>query len=167
MLIFDEEFKFKQETHNYMIFEFPEELHQEFKEKKELCIKAPDITNDAVIVSSNGTYLLKKHEISNTLCIAEKDQESTKVGDIFNIKSIKHYKLIAEKIFPRKKELIDYLRKKMVKALPYHNDAPTWSFCLDEIYQSFSISQQEIMEVLKRYGCKFFPQFPERAYLYR
>ena len=64
MLVFDE--GFKAESANYMIFELPQELHEELKEKKELCIKSPDLMNDAVIVSSNGTYLLKKHEISNT-----------------------------------------------------------------------------------------------------
>lgn len=142
MIVFDEEFK--QESMNYMIFELPEELHNEFKETKEVCIKASDMSTDAVIVSSNSTYLLKKHEISNTLCLAERVSEIPAIGDIFNIKSIKHYKLIAEKVFPPKKELLDYIKNKTMKFLPVENNNQNWSFDSSEIYKKFSISKQEI-----------------------
>ena len=164
MLVFDE--GFKAESANYMIFELPQELHEELKEKKELCIKSPDLMNDAVIVSSNGTYLLKKHEISNTQCVAERVNEIPAIGDIYNVKSIKHYKLIAEKIFPPKKDLIDFIKKKTIKFL-VNDNSQSWSFCFSETCQNFSISEFEIRDILEKFGCRFFPENLDRAYIYR
>jgi hypothetical protein len=165
MIVFDE--NFRTEGANYMLFELPEELHTEFKTTKELKIKSSSLAGDAVIVSKDSTYQLKRNEISNTLAIAESIRDDTTPlgSEHFSIKSMKQYKIVCEKIFPPKKDLITYLKKRTISIVTLLALPP--SFTLQEILRDYPISDAEIYKVLSQLGCNFSPEFPEDPiYLY-
>ena len=159
MIVFDE--NFRADGPNYMIFELPDELHSNFKETKELKIKSDSLSGDAVMVSKDSTYQLKRNEISNTLAIAEctRDDDSLLGQEVFNIKCMKQYKIVCEKIFPPKKELVTYLKKRTIEVITLQG-TPT-SFTLREVLKTFPISEEEIYSVLKIMGVRFDATTPD------
>ena len=165
MIVFDE--NFRAEGANYMLFELPDELHTEFKTTKELKIKSSSLAGDAVIVSSDSTYQLKRNEISNTLAIASLTPDPTcpPGSENFTIKSMKQYKIICEKIFPPKHALITHLKLRTISILTLLTLPP--SFTLDSLLRSHPISPIEIYRLLSLIGCLFNPLYPDDpVYLY-
>ena len=173
MINFDK--NFNKESGDYLLFELPTELHEELKTNKFLNIRSENIMTDAFIIGEKGTYQLKKNDISNSLAICEvanKDsQDSSCSSNTFNIKSLKQYKFLAEKVSPPKKQLIEYLIKNRITKIQSTSEMSSelndQSLSFEKIKSQFCLCDFEVNNIItKMGGVAVYPTKPDKIWNY-